>query len=105
LTPISWQTVADLFRTLAPAVTDTRLATHLVDFADLIVWRLEQADRPFTSEEAVLLSDPLGGAALSLARSLVDRTVEVLRADFPQMSKCDISRGTFYDGYHLQVQS
>jgi len=79
--PVSWQGVATTFHALANSTEDRRLAAHLANFAELVTWRMEEANRPLTADEVQLLQDPLIGVALCLAFRTATATSELLKSD------------------------
>lgn len=104
---VAWETIADLFRRLSPQSSDPRLSVYLEDFADLIEHRVGKIQRPFTAEEAELLTDQLTANALFMTRELVEPVIESLTkklAVFNLHLNSTIAASKYYDGYNLKVE-
>jgi hypothetical protein len=98
---LSWEAVAQFCRTEASVHAGTRACFYLEDFADLIEYRLGDLPRPFTSDEADLLSDPLAARAFNAARIAVADLVEAL-SKIPSVEIGRTNAGGGYEGYSLR---
>lgn len=96
---IAWEHVAIFCQALEARVHEKRLSIHLGEFAEIIVYRIGEPHRPFTSEECLLLEDPLVPRAIARARTLVDRTTGILS---PRGFAFSNSNGYLYEGYTLK---
>lgn len=95
---ITWEQISVLFQTLEERIEDRRLALHLREFSEIIVYRLGEHPRPFTAEECHLLDDPLVARVFHRTKLLVDMVTNQLSLDGFTLA---LSRGSFYDGYNV----
>lgn len=103
---VTWQRIAALMNSLVTELSDQRLLAHLRDFADLVAWRMEGADRPMTRGEVELLQDRRSGVALRLAQRLAWRTTKLLeKSPAPVITSSDYSKSgsEFSNGWNLRI--
>lgn len=96
----SWEDVAAFVAPYAEEVDDQRFAFHLREFQRVVEARLGKELRPFTDEEARLLSDPLAAESLVRVRALVEDLKEAL-AQRLEGASFTVSCGRGYDGHWL----
>jgi hypothetical protein len=100
---IEWERVGETLGKFSESASTPRLRFYLQDFAELIERRLGGVARPFTPEEAQLLSDPLVARALLGTRDLVNRIASILHEKHgEELQVGRPSYGPGWDGFILR---
>ena len=99
-TAISWERLADFLALQAEGVDDKHLALHLLNFKDLVTFRLGELSRPFTTEETDLLRDSLVANSLQRTSAIMNTVVQGLGSHGVTVTSGS-SKSFEYIGYNL----
>ena len=100
---VSWEQVSAFMAEYAEEVEDQRFAFHLREFQRVVETRLGKELRPFTDEEARVLSDPLAAQSLVRVWALLEDLKEAL-AEHLEDASFSVACGRGYDGYWLNLE-